>query len=74
MTFILRWPAILAPLALVLVSLGAAIASTIVLGQLPVDLTAVLAQEQIDRVSAVSWVEVGLWYGAGFFFLIWAFK
>lgn len=70
MTFILRWPAILVLLALVLVSLGAAIASTIVLANLLVDLTTVLAPEQIDRVSAVSWVEVGLWYGAGLFFLI----
>lgn len=70
MTFILRWPAILVLLALVMISLVAAFAATVVLAGLPVDLGAVLSQDQIAVVSASSWIEAGLWYGAGLFFLI----
>ncbi len=70
MTFILRWPAILVLLALVMISLVAAFAATVVLAGLPIDLGAVLSQDQIAVVSASSWIEAGLWYGAGLFFLI----
>lgn len=70
MTFILRWPAILALLALVLASLAAAFAATVALAHLPVDLSAALSPEQIEVVGRSSWLEAGLWYGAGLFFLI----
>lgn len=70
MTFILRLPAILALFALVLISLAAAFAATAVLANLPVDLGAVLSQDQIATISAATWLEAGLWYGAGLFFLI----
>ena len=74
MTFILRWPAILALLALVLVSLGAAFAATVGLSHLPIDLGAVLSEDQIAVVGASTWLEAGLWYGAGLFFLISAIR
>lgn len=70
MTFIIRWPAILVLLALVLISLGAAVATGLVLGGAPIDLGAVFAQEQIERLRTFSWIEVGLWAGAGLLFLI----
>ena len=70
MTFILRLPAILVLFVLVLVSWAAAFAATAVLAQLPVDLGAVLTETQIATVSATSWIEVGLWGGAGLFFLV----
>jgi len=68
MTFILRWPAILVLLVLVLASLGAAFAGTVHLAQLPVSLP--LTPEQEATISSLTWLEVGLWGGAGLFFLI----
>jgi hypothetical protein len=74
MTFILRWPAILALFALVLVSLVAAAAATVVLAHLPVDLSAALTADQLRTLGQISWIETGLWYGAGLFFLISAIR
>ncbi|MBK6705080.1 MAG: hypothetical protein IPL62_05670 [Caulobacteraceae bacterium] len=68
MTFILRWPAILVLLVLVLASLGAAFAGTVHLAQLPIQLP--LTADQEATVNALTWIEVGLWTGAGLFFLI----
>ena len=68
MTFILRWPAILVLLLLVLASLGAAFAGTVHLAQLPIQLP--LTADQEATVNQLTWIEVGLWAGAGVFFLI----
>jgi hypothetical protein len=70
MTFILRLPAILVLLALVLLSLAAAFAATVVLAHLPVDLQSVLPPSDVDQLSHVNWLQTGLLYGAGLFFLI----
>lgn len=70
MTIILRLPAILALLALVLISLIGAVLATVVLTHLPIDLSGILSEEQRTQLSQVSWVETGLRYGAGVFFLI----
>ncbi len=74
MSHILRWPAVLALLALVLASLGAAAAAGIVLGGAPIDLSTALTEEQLADIARVSWLEVGLWVGAGLFFLIAAIR
>ncbi len=74
MTFILRLPAILALLALVLASLGPAFLATVVLAPLPVDLSPVLSEDQIAVVRASTWLEAGLWYGAGVLFLVAAIR
>ncbi|MEQ1819167.1 MAG: hypothetical protein ABL871_11205 [Terricaulis sp.] len=68
MAFILRWPAIAALLLLVLASLGAAFAGTVHLAELPIQLP--LTPDQAATVNALTWIEVGLWTGAGLFFLI----
>jgi len=68
MTFILRWPAILVLLLLVLASFGAAFAGTVHLAQLPIALP--VTAEQQATIDQLSWIEVGLWAGAGLFFLI----
>lgn len=68
MAFILRWPAIAALLLLVLASLGAAFAGTVHLAELPIQLP--LTADQQATVNALTWLEVGLWTGAGLFFLI----
>ncbi|ANP46216.1 hypothetical protein [Candidatus Viadribacter manganicus] len=68
MTFILRWPAILVLLLLVLASFGAAFAGTVHLAQLPIALP--VTAEQQATIDQLSWIEVGLWAGAGMFFLI----
>lgn len=68
MTFILRWPAILVLLLLVLASLGAAFAGTVQLAQLPIQLPLTADQEQ--TIAQLTWLEVGLWAAAGLFFLI----
>jgi hypothetical protein len=72
MTFILRWPAILALLLLVLASLGAAFAGTVHLAELPIQLP--LTADQEATINALTWIEVGLWAGAGLFFLICAVR
>lgn len=68
MTFILRWPAILVLLLLVFASFGAAFAGTVHLAQLPIALP--MTAEQQATIDQLSWIEVGLWAGAGLFFLI----
>jgi hypothetical protein len=68
MTFILRWPAILVLLLLVFVSFGAAFAGTVHLAELPIALP--MTAEQEATIAQLSWIEVGLWAGAGLFFLI----
>lgn len=68
MTFILRLPAILALLALVLMSFGGAFAGTVHLAQLPIQLP--VSPDWEATINQVSWIEVGLWAGAGLFFLI----
>jgi hypothetical protein len=68
MTFILRWPAILVLLLLVLASLGAAFAGTVHLAELPIQLP--LSADQEITINQLTWIEVGLWGGAGIFFLI----
>jgi hypothetical protein len=68
MTFILRWPAILVLLLLVFASFGAAFAGTVHLAELPIALP--MTAEQQATVAQLSWIEVGLWAGAGLFFLI----
>ena len=68
MTFILRWPAILVLLLLVFVSFGAAFAGTVHLAELPIALP--MTADQEATIAQLSWIEVGLWAGAGLFFLI----
>ena len=73
MMFILRWPAILALFALALLSfLGAAAAAGAITG-----FEVGVSEVQDVQSSAVaagaaqsSWIDVGLWAGAGLFFLI----
>lgn len=72
MAFILRWPAILVLLLLVVISIGAAFAGTVQLAQLPIALPT--TAEQQATIAQVSWIEVGLWTGAGLFFLICAVR
>jgi hypothetical protein len=55
---------------LVLVSLAGGFVATCVLAHLPIDLSTVLSQAEIDQLKTTSWVETGLLYGAGLFFLI----
>jgi hypothetical protein len=68
MTFILRWPAILVLLLLVFASFGASFAGTVHLAELPIELP--MTAEQQATVAQLSWIEIGLWAGAGLFFLI----
>ncbi len=70
MTFILRWPSVLVLLALVAICFVAGGTAAIVLGGLPVDLSTALSSEQIETLGSVTWLEVGLWFGAGLFFFI----
>jgi hypothetical protein len=75
MTFILRWPAILALFALALLSfLGAAAGAGALMG---FDLNVGMAQvDEAEAAAAAAgagestWIDVGLWAGAGLFFLI----
>lgn len=77
MTFILRWPAILVLLALVLLSaLGALASASMITGYDPG-----IAQMEGARASAAAagaaqatWIDVGLWAGAAIFFLISAIR
>lgn len=77
MTFILRWPAILVLLALVLLSaLGALASAGAITGYDPG-----IAQMESARASAAAagaaqatWIDVGLWAGAAIFFLISAIR
>lgn len=84
MTFILRWPAILVLLALVLLSfLGALGAAGVISdfqtpasGVAQVDSQVVAAQSAAAESGAAdaSWIDVGLLAGAGLFFLISAIR
>lgn len=74
MTFILRWPAILALFALVLLNLAAALVATSVLAHLPVDLSAYLPANATELLARSNWLETGLLYGAALFFLISAIR
>ena len=69
MTFILRWPAILVLLALVILSFAAAFVATVALGHLPIDLSKVLGPSDIETLRGTNWLQAGLLYGAGLFFL-----
>lgn len=73
MTFILRWPAVLVLLALVLLSFAGALAAAGAITGFEVG----VAQVQEAQAAAIeagagqsSWIEVGLLAGAGLFFLI----
>lgn len=79
MTFILRWPAILVLLALMLLSLAGALGAAGVItgydvpsiGQQQVDAQVAEAQVAAEEVAAqASWTDVGLLAAAGVFFLI----
>jgi hypothetical protein len=73
MTFILRWPAILALFALMLLSfLGAAAAAGAILG---FDVGIAQVQDVQREATAAgadqsTWIDVGLWAGAGLLFLV----
>jgi hypothetical protein len=73
MIFILRWPAILALFALALLSFLGAVASAGALTGYAPDV-AQIQEAQAAAASAgatqATWVDVGLWAGAGLFFLI----
>lgn len=69
MTFILRWPSVLVLLALVAWCILGAGAPTIILLNLPADVS-VLTPERRVALGAVTWLEVGLWFGAALFFFI----
>ncbi|MBS0384337.1 MAG: hypothetical protein JSS00_03195, partial [Proteobacteria bacterium] len=74
MTFILRWPAVLVLLALVILSFAAAFAVTVVLGHLPIDLSTTLEPSNIETLRGSNWLQAGLLYGAGLFFLVSAIR
>lgn len=84
MTFILRWPAILVLLALVLLTFAGALAAAGVIadfqapasGVSQVDSQVVEAQMAAADTGAVNatWIDVGLLAGAGLFFLIAAIR
>lgn len=74
MTFILRWPAILVLLALVLVSLGGAFVAAVALAHLPVDLSAIMPPGDIQVLQQGNWLQTGLLFGAGIFFLVAAIR
>lgn len=73
MTFILRWPAILALFALMLLSfLGAVAAAGAISGiDLGVpELQQVQQSAEHAGAAQTTWIDVSLWIGAGLFFLI----
>lgn len=73
MTFILRWPAILALFALAALSfLGAAASAGALTGYSPDVAQVQEAQAAAANAGAAdsTWLDVGLWAGAGVFFLI----
>ncbi len=74
MTFILRAPAILVLLALVLLSGVGALAAGAVLGNLPVVLPQVQAEAAAAGAGQQTWIDVGLLAGAVVFFLISAIR
>lgn len=70
MTFILRWPAILALLAVALLSLLGAAAVGAALTNAPVALPDVQGSAAEAGAAQHGWLDVGLWVGAGLFFII----
>lgn len=73
MSFILRWPAILVLLALVLLSfLGALGAAGLISGYTPplAQVQEVQAQAASSRAAEAGWIDVAMLAGAGLFFLI----
>ena len=75
MTFILRLPAILALLALLALSWSGAFAATVLLANLPVDLSTALSPGEIEAVRAsTTWIDAGLWWAAGLCFLVAAIR
>lgn len=70
MLFIIRWPVALVLLVLALATLGAAAASGLVLSHAPIDISPYISPDQMATLQNTSWLEVGLWAGAGLFFLI----
>jgi hypothetical protein len=80
MTFILRWPAILAMLALVLLCIAGALGAAGLItgfeapgtGLEPVDAQVAQAQSAAEQTGAANatWIDVGLLAGAAIFFLI----
>jgi hypothetical protein len=70
MMFIVRWPVALVLLGLALLSLTAAAATGAVLVNAPIDLSAYVTPDQMATLQSATWLETGLWAGAGLFFLI----
>jgi hypothetical protein len=73
MTFILRWPAILVLLALVLLSFAGAAAVAAELLNAPIALPQVQAAAAPGAAQS-TWLDVGLWAFAGIFFLVCAIR
>lgn len=73
MMFILRWPTVLILFGLVLLCLGAAAATSAIRLDAPID-TSMLSADQLATIQQASWLETGLWAGAGLFFLISAIR
>lgn len=74
MTIILRLPAILVLFLLSAMSWAAAFAATVSLAKLPIDLGVVLDEGQLAVVQSFDWIQTGLWWAAGLFFLISAIR
>lgn len=77
MTFILRWPAILVELVLALLSFAGALAAAGAITGFQVGIPEVQqAQAAANQAGAgqATWIDVGLWAGAGLFFLISAIR
>ena len=70
MTFILRWPAILVLLVLVLLSALGALTAGAVLGNLPVVVPQVQEPAASSGAGQQTWIDVALLGGAALFFLI----
>jgi hypothetical protein len=69
MIAILRWPIVLVLWALVVVSWFPALVVTVERASLPIDLAAI-SPELTALGQGASWLEAGLWGGAGLLFLI----
>lgn len=69
MTFILRWPSALALLALALLCLATAALGASALLDAPIP-TPGLGQETLETIGQSTWLDVGLFAGAGLFFFI----
>lgn len=77
MTFILRWPAILAELALALLSLLGALAGAGAITGFQTGVARVQEAQVAANAAgagAVNWIEIALWAAAGLFFIISAIR